>query len=343
MLHHLADHLTTRLFSFGAAVVVATWLTTIAGAGVVFLRRHGAGHPLTVRGFLSFLIPRQLWLLPSPRRDVLYYLANYMLLPILAVPFLLSNLAATLAVYRHLTAWFGPHPQVPAALWLWFGLLMALLMVADFSTFLIHYCEHKLGPLWDLHKVHHSSTWLTPLTNKRLHPFEVVLDVCGNALLIGAVSGGASYALGLPPYDSSIMGLDIYFLANFFGFYHLRHSHIDMAYPAWLERWLLSPAQHQLHHSREPQHWDHNFGLCLAVWDRVAGTLLPSQPRTTYQIGLPERERLGYETIAGFYLTPVLRAGARASRVGRPWLIYCLPWRRPQKTTIPRPPAKMVG
>ena len=68
----------------------------------------------------------------------------------------------------------------------------------------------------------------------------------------------------------------------------------------------MSPAQHQLHHSREEEHWDCNFGQLLSVWDSIFGTLQHSKPYGTFRLGLPEAEAVGYDTLVGLYLTPVL-------------------------------------
>ena len=54
---------------------------------------------------------------------------------------------------------------------------------------------------------------------------------------------------------------------------NLRHSPFWLRFPAWLERWFLSPAQHQLHHSADPVHYDANYGTWLAIWDRMMGRL----------------------------------------------------------------------
>jgi sterol desaturase/sphingolipid hydroxylase (fatty acid hydroxylase superfamily) len=36
-----------------------------------------------------------------------------------------------------------------------------------------------------------------------------------------------------------------------------------------LEKLFLSPAAHQIHHSVAIEHYDKNFGVCLAIWDHL--------------------------------------------------------------------------
>lgn len=50
---------------------------------------------------------------------------------------------------------------------------------------------------------------------------------------------------------------------------------LPLSYGKKLEKWLLSPAQHQLHHSVEKQHYEKNFGVVLAICDRLGNTLIP--------------------------------------------------------------------
>ena len=35
---------------------------------------------------------------------------------------------------------------------------------------------------------------------------------------------------------------------------------------------LVTPQSHRVHHSREPEHRDKNFGFIFCIWDRIFGT-----------------------------------------------------------------------
>ena len=68
-------------------------------------------------------------------------------------------------------------------------------------------------------------------------------------------------------YD--ILGANAFvFIFNFLGS-NLRHSHIWLSWGDRLENYVISPAQHQIHHSDNPKHFDSNFGSALAIWDRL--------------------------------------------------------------------------
>jgi sterol desaturase/sphingolipid hydroxylase (fatty acid hydroxylase superfamily) len=139
-----------------------------------------------------------------------------------------------------------------------------------------------------------------------MHPGQIFFNNAGEVLIIGCVIGVCSYIFSMPIYENTIIGLDAYFVLNAFSFYHVRHSHINMSY-GWLEKWIMSPAQHQLHHSREARHWDKNFGLFLSVWDLWFGTLAYSEPRGSFQVGLPGGEGEEYRTLVQLYTTPFIK------------------------------------
>ena len=54
---------------------------------------------------------------------------------------------------------------------------------------------------------------------------------------------------------------------------NLRHSHVWITYGPVFERFLISPAQHQIHHSQHARDHGRNFGAVLALWDWVGGSL----------------------------------------------------------------------
>jgi sterol desaturase/sphingolipid hydroxylase (fatty acid hydroxylase superfamily) len=303
------------LLSFGIAVVLATWITAAIGAAFTYRFQTGPG-PKSLRGFLQFCFPGTILRHPSCRLDVMFIALGQLIPGRLFVPFMVSNVGVTLLCYGGLTRLFGPQTQHAAPLWLAGLLLVATVVIHDFMTFYAHYLQHKLPVLWELHKVHHSAEFLLPITNRRFHPVQGFVDQFANAAGIGVFLGVSAYVLRVPPGDTSFLGLDSYFLLNLASFYHLRHSHIPMRY-GWLERHVISPAQHQLHHSRETRHWDRNFGQSLAWWDRMFGTLIYSDPNERYTMGLPHEIQHDYASAMKLYFVPMRNIAAMAWRQRR--------------------------
>ncbi len=95
----------------------------------------------------------------------------------------------------------------------------------------------------------------------------------------------------------------------------LRHSHVWVAFPQWLSRLIISPAMHQIHHSRADQHWDRNFGSQFALWDWLFGTIYVPKERETLTFGIDQRDTERMQTVASLYLVPFKDAW----RVARDW------------------------
>ena len=80
---------------------------------------------------------------------------------------------------------------------------------------------------------------------------------------------------------------------------------------------MLCPHYHQLHHSTDPKHYDRNFGLMLAVWDRMFGTLARPGRGESFTFGLPGREAAPYQSMHGLYVLPMLRMASHIPAIGR--------------------------
>jgi sterol desaturase/sphingolipid hydroxylase (fatty acid hydroxylase superfamily) len=285
--------------------MVLGWVMIVIGAALNFVVRTDHGKPKTLRGFLEYLLPPELVKVRSCRVDAFYYVINRLGFQSLAAPIIFGNIVGSTLTYQALTSAFGPHPQRPASLPIWIGVAIIVTIGIDFATFYTHYLDHKIAVMWEFHKVHHSPEFLTPITNRRFHPIQELFDNTGEVLFGGVLIGVFSYAFSMPIFTDTVIGVDAYYLLNVMSFHHLRHSHVNLSYGP-LEAWILSPAQHQLHHSQEGRHWDKNFGLFLAVWDRMFGTLLYAEPLGSFRLGLPEADSHGYDSVWQMYTTPFI-------------------------------------
>jgi sterol desaturase/sphingolipid hydroxylase (fatty acid hydroxylase superfamily) len=70
---------------------------------------------------------------------------------------------------------------------------------------------------------------------------------------------------------------------------NFHHSHIWISFGPVLERIFISPAQHQIHHSIEPKHFNRNYGQALALWDWMFGTLYVIREREVVTFGLDDK------------------------------------------------------
>ena len=155
----------------------------------------------------------------------------------------------------------------------------------DFSRFYVHRLMHRIPILWAFHQVHHSAETMTPFTIFRTHPIEGFIFTLRTSVVQGIVISVFLFLFGskvdlITVYGASVGVVIFHSLGS-----NLRHSHVKIRYPRLIELFFISPGQHQIHHSTEKRHFDKNFGVALAVWDLIFGSLLHSENQT-HKFGL---------------------------------------------------------
>ncbi|MDY7026229.1 MAG: sterol desaturase family protein [Pseudomonadota bacterium] len=243
------------------------------------------------------------WTHPSSRIDALWLVMNRLLRRFMIIPVLGSSIVLAISINRWLYHLFGEGdlfylPEIPLMILFTF----CVFIVEDFSRFCLHLAYHKVPWLWRFHAVHHSAEVLTPLTLYRIHVLEMGINALRDLLVIGGVSGVFLYLFAGQISSWEIMGVGVLgFLFSALGA-NLRHSHVWLSYGV-LERFFISPAQHQLHHSLAPEHHDKNFGTWLSLWDRLAGSYLSSQGQqhqVSFGLDEPAFSRSWWQQIKGW-------------------------------------------
>jgi len=255
---------------------------------------------------LPFVFPKEVYLHRSALVDYFYFFCNTLL-----GAFILAPLAGlSLVVSRELVGLLGSHAEHNVN-WGWgmsVALTCVLVIVSDFSAFIVHVWMHRIPFLWEFHKVHHSAEVMTPITVYRMHPIDDLLTMVVGGVLTGAADAllrafvWASFPLtGL--YGISLLT----FLFYLFG-YNLRHSHVWVSYGSFFSKLFISPAQHQIHHSKAPRHWNKNYGFMFAFWDLMAGSLYIPKERERLEFGIGSTEGGQYSSVLRLYLLPFAKA-----------------------------------
>ena len=235
---------------------------------------------------VSALFSKQYWLHRSNLTDAGLLLLNHALHILLIIPLVGSYLAGTVAVGSVMQSQFGDAPDLPGStLAVGIAYTLVLFLMEDLSRFGLHRAFHRFPLLWHFHRTHHSATNLTPLTVHRVHPVESCAYFFRGFIVFSGVSGLFLYLFGGRLSGIDILGVDcLGFLFNFFGA-NLRHTPIWLGFGR-LERLLISPAQHQIHHSVALHHRGKNLGSCLSIWDRLSGSWLASGDYQQLEFGL---------------------------------------------------------
>ncbi|WP_019028554.1 sterol desaturase family protein [Colwellia piezophila] len=284
------------------------WLYLVAAlllAIPVFWQKYAR---FSLLAFLKFALPKRVYTHPSARHDYALLVINKFikaaLFPLVVITMAPVAMGVSSAI-EYLFGYLEPIAFSTTAIIAIFTVL--LFLFDDFTRFILHYLLHKIPVLWEFHKVHHSAKVLTPFTIYRSHPVESLLYAFRMTLTQGFVVGLCYYLFGptLKMYD--ILGANaLVFLFNFCGS-NLRHSHIWLSWGDKIEKYFISPAQHQIHHSDNPKHFDTNFGSALAVWDRIFSCHIKASQvgKITYGISVHHQ---GHNSLLQIYLEPFKKA-----------------------------------
>lgn len=282
--------------------------TALILALAVYLRSNRGRARLA--DFWAYCFPRRIYAHPSAKLDYLYFVVNKISFAFLFAPVIVGSVTVSGWIEAGFGAPQAASQSAEAGFWPALLFTLCLALALDFSIFLTHTLQHKVPLLWEFHKIHHSAEVMTPITVYRMHPVDDLLTGSVAGLMTGTVYG--LFALWHPEGVGLVSVLEVnllLFLFYVFG-YNLRHSHIWLAYPGWLSRILVSPAQHQIHHSSEPRHFDRNMGFMFAFWDWMAGTLYVPKSHEDFPLGLYKGEHREYDSLARLYFLPFKKVAA---------------------------------
>ena len=259
------------------------------------------------KSFFSYIFDKRIWISKSALNDYLIFAFNNLFKVLFIGPYLIIGLYIAFYIQEYLIIWCGyPEKSLSLSETVLFYTI-ALTLVNDFLSYLLHLALHKTPILWEFHKVHHSATTMNPMTQYRIHPVELILNNARGIIGFGVVTGIFDYYSNHELDTVVFIGANIFtFLFMFFGA-NLRHSHVKLKYPSFLEYFFISPYQHQIHHSIDKHHHDKNMGSKLAIWDLIFGTLILSKETSKIRFGV-EGNQKDYSSFTNLILLPFLKA-----------------------------------
>ena len=225
----------------------------------------------TIPPLIPFIVAEQLWPVgQAPRwRD---YGMNTLIAVSTAYLALPLGMAAGLwsGELRHWLPWkpiafsfhsLGAVPVAGPALEV-LAMIFVPLFLHDFWFYWSHRIEHRVPALWAFHKLHHSDELMNASTWARDHFLQDVWRAFFSIFTLGLIVDLDFTEAGKAALYSNL------FLTGMSLFYH---SAIRVRLP-WLDRILVTPQVHRIHHSIDPQHHNRNFADALPIFDIVFGT-----------------------------------------------------------------------
>jgi sterol desaturase/sphingolipid hydroxylase (fatty acid hydroxylase superfamily) len=159
-----------------------------------------------------------------------------------------ASLGIYIAVYEtyRFTEWSTSN------VWLW----VLALVLYDLCYYWAHRMGHEVNILWASHVVHHSSEY---------YNLSTALRQSSTGWLLGWAFYLPLAVLGIPWQMLIVVGL-IDLLYQYWV-----HTEL-VGRLGWLDRVLVTPSNHRVHHGQNDYCIDKNYGGILILWDRLFGT-----------------------------------------------------------------------
>ena len=146
-------------------------------------------------------------------------------------------------------AWFDLSPR---------GLALWALALAgfDFCYYWAHRMGHEISILWAAHAVHHQS---------EDYNLSTALRQTSTGFVFSWIFYLPLFLLGMP--------FEVFVTVNALDLIYQFWVHTQLVGKmGWLDRILVTPSNHRVHHAQNEVYIDKNYGGILIIWDRLFGT-----------------------------------------------------------------------
>lgn len=189
-------------------------------------------------------------------------LLNKFLSPLIAVDMLLfsESLVKNYAIFKIPFKWYY---------------LIICYIIWEFSHFIFHYTSHKVRILWCLHSPHHAP--------RHMNLSVIYVNFIFHIAQANLIRTSICVFFGVPiPALLFVMVID-----GFWGaFIHVSEELLPNGRMGFLNRIILTPSHHRVHHSSNPEYIDKNFCNLLILWDWIFGTLKNQDEKITPNYGI---------------------------------------------------------
>ncbi len=157
-----------------------------------------------------------------------------------------------------------------------FWQFVLVFIIVDFFYYFYHLALHKIRWFWVAHVTHHSSQRMNFSTALRQN-FLIDLNFAWALWLV---------PLALIGFDKNwmIIAVELNLAYQFF-------VHTEAVKRLGPLEWILNtPSHHRVHHGRNLQQIDRNFGGVFIIWDRLFGTFVDERDAGQIDYGLNRRQ-----------------------------------------------------
>jgi sterol desaturase/sphingolipid hydroxylase (fatty acid hydroxylase superfamily) len=166
------------------------------------------------------------------------------------------------------------------------------LFLLDYTLYLWHVLTHKVPFLWRFHRIHHADLDLTASTAVRFHFGEITISVLFRA--------GQILLIGVSPQNFQIWQT-LLFINIFF---HHSNVRLPKDFEEKLQKLIVTPQLHGIHHSIEEAEMNSNWSSGLSFWDKLHKTFRNDVPQEQIKIGSKEFYKMEDISLTNMFIEP---------------------------------------
>ena len=172
-------------------------------------------------------------------------------------------------------SWLVEHITVYKLEPIWLAVVLAF-FVQDFTGYWMHRLNHRVNIFWNRHVIHHSS--------EEFNLSCALRQTISETIHFSALLMIPAALFGVPAVIFSVLA-PIHLFMQFW--YHTRLIN-KMGF---LEKIIVTPSHHRVHHAINPEYIDKNYGQILIIWDKMFGSFQPEleQIKPVYGILRPAK------------------------------------------------------
>lgn len=156
----------------------------------------------------------------------------------------------------------------------WYWIIYGYI-VWEFGHFLYHYWGHKVRLFWCLHSTHHAPEDMN-LSVSHAHFFL-------EAPYADTIRTTVCLLCGLQP---ELLFFIMFIDGTWGAFIHIGENLLKNGRLGFLNKIILTPSHHRVHHARNPLYMDTNFCNLLNIWDRIFKTYQEEDQKVRVEYGI---------------------------------------------------------
>jgi len=179
-------------------------------------------------------------------------------------------------------------------------------LVSDFLWYFYHLAGHKVNLFWGAHIIHHHSEDYNYTVALNLTPFQVVVRI-----LVWSIMPILGFSAKIVLGTHLVIGL----------YQFLLHTTL-IPKLGIIEKFMVTPSHHRVHHGSNEQYLDKNFGGILIIWDRMFGSFEEENETVSYGITKDINTRNFIPSVFHYYDNLIYQAKKLPTLKEKIWVFF---------------------